>query len=68
MSTWQMSSFDSTTGDVSGVPVRSHHWPDFFVRWLFGRGEEERAIRRPSGAVARFQNLCISREAVPGPG
>jgi cytidylate kinase len=33
------------------------------VRWLFGRGEEEHAPTASAGTVARFQNICISREA-----
>ena len=67
MAAWQTAS-TSTTEDTGGLPARHHHWPDFVVRWLFGRGEEERAAREVSGAVARFQNICISREAGAGAG
>jgi cytidylate kinase len=66
MAAWQTASTSST--ETPGVPGRPHHWPDFFVRWFFGRGDEERAPREVSGAVARFQNICISREAGAGAG
>jgi cytidylate kinase len=67
MAAWQKAS-GSSTEDTGNPPARHHHWPDFFVRWLFGRGDEERATRVVSGAVARFQNICISREAGAGAG
>ncbi len=67
MAAWQAAS-TSTTETPGGLPGRHHHWPDFFVRWFFGRGDEERAPREVSGAVARFQNICISREAGAGAG
>jgi cytidylate kinase len=67
MAAWQMSS-TSSTEDAGSMPGRHHLWPDFVVRWLFGRGDEERAAREVSGAVARFQNICISREAGAGAG
>jgi cytidylate kinase len=38
------------------------------VRWLFGRGEEEHAPAATVQPVARFQNICISREAGAGGG
>jgi cytidylate kinase len=43
-------------------------WPQFFVRWLFGMGEEHRQPTRSSIPSARFQNICISREAGAGAG
>lgn len=67
MAVWQTAS-SSSTGETGVVPARHHHWPDFVVRWLFGRGDEERAAREVSGAVARFQNIAISREAGAGAG
>jgi cytidylate kinase len=67
MAAWQTAS-TSSTETPGGVPGRHHHWPDFFLRWFFGRGDEERAPREVSGAVARFQNICISREAGAGAG
>src|SRR5690348_17851518 len=62
MAAWQTASTPSSE-DAGNVPGRHHLWPDFLVRWLFGRGEEERAPSAASGSVARFQNICISREA-----
>src|SRR3982751_267808 len=53
---------------AGNAPGRHHLWPDFLVRWLFGRGDEERAPSAASGTVARFQNICISREAGAGAG
>jgi cytidylate kinase len=41
-------------------------WPQFFVRWLFGLGEERRQPEHSPIPVARFQNICISREAGAG--
>jgi cytidylate kinase len=38
------------------------------VRWLFGIAEERREPQAPSVPVARFQNICISREAGAGGG
>jgi cytidylate kinase len=43
-------------------------WPQFFVRWLFGLGEEHRQPTLASSPTARFQNICISREAGAGAG
>jgi cytidylate kinase len=67
MAAWQTAS-TSTTETPGGLPGRHHHWPDFFVRWFFGHGHEEHAVREVSGAAARFQNICISREAGAGAG
>jgi cytidylate kinase len=67
MAAWQTAS-TSTTDTPGGVPGRQHHWPDFFVRWFLGRADEERTPREVSGVVARFQNICISREAGAGAG
>jgi cytidylate kinase len=43
-------------------------WPDFVVRWFLGRGEEVPAPEASASPVARFQNICISREAGAGGG
>jgi cytidylate kinase len=67
MAAWQTASTPSSE-DADNVPGRPHLWPDFLVRWLFGRGDEERLPREASGSVARFQNICISREAGAGAG
>ncbi len=69
MAAWQA---DSTS--PSGVSERGpgrpglHIWPHFVVRWLFGRGEEDQAPAAVAGPAARFQNICISREAGAGGG
>lgn len=69
MTPWQMS-FNAIPGDAlpGSAPGRSNHWPDMFVRWLFGGTAEDRAAREVSGVSARFQNICISREAGAGAG
>ena len=36
------------------------------VRWLFGLGEEHHQPASPPIPVARFQNICVSREAGAG--
>jgi cytidylate kinase len=46
----------------------SRSWPAFFVRWLFGLGEEDRQPALSAIPTARFQNICISREAGAGAG
>ncbi|MGP0065029.1 MAG: AAA family ATPase [Isosphaeraceae bacterium] len=65
MTTWQGDSISST--DVGeNPPGWLHAWPHSLVRWLFGRGEEEHVPAASAGTVARFQNICISREAGAG--
>ena len=47
------------------APGRHHHWPDFLVRWLFGRGDEERA---PARRRARSRGSRTSASAArPAP-
>jgi len=41
-------------------------WPGSVVRWLFGMGAERRQPEVARSPVARFQNICISREAGSG--
>jgi len=43
-------------------------WPRSVVRWLLGWGEDERELPLNTGRSARFQNICISREAGAGGG
>jgi cytidylate kinase len=65
MAPWQTAS--TSTTDVGGQgPGRLHTWPHSVMRWLFGIGEEEHAAVVPCATVARFQNICISREAGAG--
>jgi cytidylate kinase len=46
----------------------SQSWPAFFVRWLFGLGKEDRQPALSASPTARFQNICVSREAGAGAG
>src|SRR5690348_16750133 len=43
-------------------------WPGALARWLFGRRADRDDARRPAAQVARFRNVCISREAGAGGG
>jgi cytidylate kinase len=45
-----------------------HHWPQFVVRWLFGTADQTAEPQPQPIPVARFQNLCVSREAGAGGG
>jgi cytidylate kinase len=57
----------STDDAARGLGGRQS-WPAFFVRWLFGLGEEDRQPALSANPAARFQNICISREAGAGAG
>ena len=65
MAAWQAPSASATEapGQNQGG---MHGWPHFVVRWLFGLGEERQQPAAPAIPVARFQNICISREAGAG--
>src|ERR1700728_3894081 len=56
----------SGTGAQGSSPVAPQGWPHSVVRWLFGLGEEHHQPPSPPIPVARFQNICISREAGAG--
>lgn len=43
-------------------------WPGALARWFFGRRADRDESRRPSVPLARFRNVCISREAGAGGG
>ena len=43
-------------------------WPRSVVRWLFGRDPSRHATEIPGSTVARFRNVCISRESGAGAG
>ncbi len=43
-------------------------WPGAFTRWLFGRHRDRVEPSPTEPAVARFRNVCISREAGAGGG
>jgi len=49
-------------------PGGLHHWPQFVVRWLFGTANQTDEPQPQPIPVARFQNLCVSREAGAGGG
>jgi cytidylate kinase len=43
-------------------------WPQLVVRWLFGLGQEQEQPALAPSLIARFQNICVSREAGSGAG
>ncbi len=43
-------------------------WPNVVTRWLMGRRADRERSESPSVPVARFRNVCISREAGAGGG
>ncbi len=49
-------------------PGGLHHWPQFVVRWLFGTSDPTTLPQPQPIPIARFQNLCVSREAGAGRG
>ena len=65
MGAWQAPSTSGAEaqGGSAGGP---HGWPHSVVRWLFGLGEEHHQPASTPIPVARFQNICISREAGAG--
>jgi cytidylate kinase len=67
MATWQAASMSMIEGRHEGQSGPSS-WPQSVVRWLFGLGDEQRQPLREPSAVARFQNICLSREAGAGAG
>jgi cytidylate kinase len=67
MGVWHTASTSGTEargGGEGGLPS----WPQLVVRWLFGMGQEKEQPELTSIAVARFQNICVSREAGAGAG
>jgi cytidylate kinase len=67
MSAWE--SFTSATSEAQHRdPGGRWDWPWSVVRWLFGRGDEDREPESSPRTVARFQNICISRETGAGGG
>ena len=65
MGAWQAPSASAAEAQ-GGSPGGPHGWPHSVVRWLFGLGEEHHQPASPPIPVARFQNICISREAGAG--
>jgi cytidylate kinase len=59
----------SATEESGGgaLPHLRIHWPEFLNRWFFGAGEAKKRESKSSAVpVARFQNVCISRETGAG--
>ncbi len=67
MATWQATSVSTTEGRNEG-PGGPTKWPQAVVRWFFGLREEPHPPEHASRPIARFQNICISREAGAGAG
>lgn len=67
-----MGSWEPFSISTSETPERGRtglgEWPRSVVRWLFGWGDEERELPLSTGSLARFQNICVSREAGAGAG
>lgn len=67
-----MGSWEPFSITTSETPERGRsglgEWPRSVVRWLFGWGDEERELPLSTGDSARFQNVCVSREAGAGAG
>ena len=59
MSPWQSAS-SSSTQEAGNAPGRHHLWPEFLVRWLFGRGDEERATQGGVGLVSPAFRISAS--------
>jgi cytidylate kinase len=68
MRAWQSASTSANEARGRGFGGSIQSWPQSVVRWLFGMGEEERQPAAASIAVARFQNICVSRETGSGAG
>ena len=67
MSAWERFA-DATPGSRHGGPAGLRDWPRSLVRWLLGQSEEDREPQDTVRTVARFQNICISRETGAGGG
>lgn len=56
-----------STGDPN-EPEGLRAWPVAVARWLFGAGARRATPTGPPVPVARFRNICVSREAGAGAG
>ena len=65
MGAWQAPSASGAEGQ-GGIPGAPESWSHSVMRWLFGLGEESDQPASPPAPVARFQNICVSREAGAG--
>src|SRR5271165_1983901 len=59
---------EATPGPRHGGPSGLGDWPRSVVRWLLGQSEEDRQPQDTVRTLARFQNICISRETGAGGG
>ncbi|MBV8488286.1 MAG: cytidylate kinase-like family protein [Planctomycetaceae bacterium] len=65
MSAWQPFARPASDSSYHGSGAQ-RDWPWSMVRWLLGCGDEDREPETGPRTVARFQNICISREAGAG--
>jgi cytidylate kinase len=63
-----MSSPELTPKAVHSIVAAAHRWPGALSRWLFGRGSKPSNPAGPPVPLARFRNVCISRETGSGAG
>ena len=63
-----MSSPELTPKPGESFVAAARRWPGAVSRWLFGRGSNPSKPAGPPVPVARFRNLCLSREAGSGAG
>jgi cytidylate kinase len=54
-----------STSEAWGDP---RQWPELLARWLRGRRAAAKQAAEPTEPVARFRNVCVSREAGAGGG
>lgn len=58
---------DDSTDEGAGPSGRGG-WPALVTRWLFGKATGRDKPRETTEPVARFRNICVSREAGAGAG
>ena len=63
-----MSSPELTPKAVGSIVATAQRWPGALSRWLFGRVSKPSKPVGPPVPVARFRNVCISRESGSGAG
>jgi cytidylate kinase len=67
MGAWRAASTGAIQRPRAGQ-VSEPSWPQLVARWLFGLGQEPEQPALQASPVARFQNICMSREAGAGAG
>ena len=63
-----MASPEPTPKVESPEPARTRRWPGALTRWFFGKVSKPKESLGPPEPVARFRNICISRETGSGAG